>query len=376
MKHWRGALLGAAVTLVLSGLVAPGVSSAGRYLLTGSGSLDHREFIGADSRRPATPSSIGIDGTTLELAQKLVVDVSPTVNVNVKVCFGCHGVEVDQGYGEFQFNELLNLRVGRINVPVGEFNVRHDPANYTTPSKPLPYAMGDMLHYGELNLGIVPTPYSDNGIELFGSLWIAHRLQLDYTVYAVRGLPGDNDLSFIEARRVQDNNHTPAIGGRAVATWGQFSLGGSLGGGYYDRADKLRYLFYGVEAYWRGGPFVFRGELIYRLTDFDLTAPGYLYVINPDEPYFLKLGYYAQLDWQATEWLTLIYRADGLNRLGMPLPGSGIDQQFAAILRHTAAASLRLDKNLLLKLGYEYWLFRGTPFENEHVGRLALVYSY
>src|SRR5207245_2072943 len=111
------------------------------------------------------PSSIGIDSLVFELASKMVVDVSDRLNVTVKICFGCHGIEVDQGYAELHLSDALNLRLGRINVPVGEFNTRHDPANYTTPSKPLPYAMGDMLYYGrdDFNLGVVPTPYSDDG---------------------------------------------------------------------------------------------------------------------------------------------------------------------------------------------------------------------
>ena len=46
------------------------------------------------------------------------------------------------------------------------------PAPKGLPSKPLPYAMGDMLFYrpSELNLGVLPTPYVDNGVEVFGTL--------------------------------------------------------------------------------------------------------------------------------------------------------------------------------------------------------------
>ncbi|HVE82268.1 MAG TPA: hypothetical protein VND93_05450 [Myxococcales bacterium] len=376
MRGWRGATAGAAAALAVLVALAPRASSATGFLLTGSGALDHRELVGAQSLKLAAPSQVGIDSTTLELAAKLVVDVNPSLNVSVKACYGCHGFEVDQGYAEFQFGEHLNLRAGRFNVPVGEFNLRHDPANYTTPSKPLPYAMGDMVHYREFNLGVVPAPYSDNGLELFGSFWIQHLVQLDYTVYAVRGLVGSNDFDFKASRDVRDNNHTPAIGARVVATWRHLSVGGSLGGGYYDAQDRLRYAFYGAELYYSQGPFVLRAEAINRLTDYDVNAPGYPFVVNPAEPYFLKLGYYAQLDWKALDWLTAIYRVDGVNRLGMPIPGSGLDGQYASVLRHTVAASLRLDQNLLLKLGYEYWAFQGTAFEDIHAGRAALVYSY
>lgn len=375
-QQLKGAALGAAAAFAAVGVIAPRASSAASYTLAGSAVVDHREFLGAESRRLAMPSSVGIDSTNLELAQKFIVDVTPTVHMNVKVCFGCHGIEVDQGYAEIHLTDAVGMRVGRINVPVGEFNVRHDPANYTTPSKPLPYAMGDMLHYqpDAFNLGVVPTPYSDNGVEVFGSLWLLGKIQLDYALYVVKGLAGTNDLDFVASRRYTDNNRTPAVGTRWVATVGPLSVGGSIGGGFYDRRDRLKYLFYGAEAYLRLDPLVFRGEIIYRLTDYDPDAPGYRFA--PVEPYFLKLGYYGQADWNLTDWLTLVYRVDGLSRMGMPLPGTQIDQVFTGIVRHTGAAAFRFDGNLLLKVGYEYWAFSGVPFENQHVARLALVYSY
>ncbi len=370
----RGAAVGAALAATI--LAAGGAARAFDFTLSGSGAIEYHAFVGANTHALAQPSSIGIDSLTLEVAQKLVVDVSKGVNVNVKVCFGCHGVELDQGYAEGHLKDWFSIRAGRITVPLGEFNVRHDPANYTSPSKPLPYAMGDMLYYrpSEFNLGVVPTPYADNGAEIFGSVWIGGRVLLDYSVYLVRGLVGSNDLNFVDSRAYVAAKHTPSVGGRLVMTVGPFSLGGSASWGYYDAASKLQYLIYGADLYARWRWFVVRAEFIARQTDYDPNVPGYLYA--PKDRAFVKAGYYAQLDVNPLEWLTLLVRVDGLERLGMPLPGSIITSDRAGIIRATGAAAFRFAANFVLKAGYEFWKLHGTPFEDQHVVRAALIFGY
>ena len=359
--------------MILLALLLGATAHATDVTLAGSIALDYRQFFGAPSK---TPSLLGIDSIGLEVAQKAIVDVSHGVSVSVKVCAGCHGLEVDQAYAEVHLAEAANLRVGRINVPLGEFNARHDPTNYTPPSKPLPYAMGDMLHYGPegFNLGIIPTPYSDNGIELFGSLPLGEAAQLDYTLYAVKGLAGTNDFDFAASRRFQDNNHTPGVGGRLVGTAGSFALGASIAAGAYDPSDKQRYLIVGLETYARVGKVVLRGEALARQTELDPAAAGYSFKLI--DPWFTKLGWYAQADLEATEWLTLLYRIDGLHRLGVPLPQSELDSSNARILRHTVGGLVRFKGGLMMKAGYEYWTFFGAPYAPAHVARIALVFGY
>jgi hypothetical protein len=349
-------------------------AEAADYVFSGSGSLDYRGVLSGAGGPQANPT-LGIDSMVFELSHKTVVDVTERLSVSVKICVGCHGFEVDQGYAELHLHDAVNLRFGRINVPIGEFNVRHDPANYTTPSKPLPYAMGDMLHYTRdgFNLGVVPTPYSDDGIEIFGGV-AAGQVLIDYTVYAVKGFAGQNDFDFQATRRFTDNNSTPAGGARVVASVGPFSIGGSAAAGTYDAKDNLWYYIFGGEAYARVNKFVLRGEYIMRRTDIDTTAPGYQFEIK--EPYFVKKGWYAQLDWEPSEYLTLIYRFDGLRREGIPLPGSELEQVFTEALRHTIAFAARPWGGVLFKAGYEFWTFSGTPYPDAHMVRVGMVYSY
>jgi hypothetical protein len=359
--------------LVCTFLLVGFPSSAFDALLSGSASVDYRLVSGPNPQQ--NPSLLGITGLTVEVAQKVVVEVGRGVSFSVKACGGCHGIEIDQAYGEIHLKRFFNLRVGRLNVPFGEFTVRHDPANFSTPSRPLPFAMGDMLEYGReaFNLGIVPAPYVDNGVEVFGGVSLGERAQLDYALYVVKGLAGDNDLDFARSRSYVDNNRSPAFGGRLVLTGDDWAIGGSASAGAYDAKDSLWYTMAGLELYLRLGPVVFRAEALGRRTDLDPAADGYPFLLT--DPWFLKLGWYAQLDWTPVPLLTLILRSDGLQRLGMPLPSTPLSPS-AGVQRQTLAALIRVNENLAVKADYELWTFSGAPFQTRHMGRLGLVVGY
>lgn len=342
-------------------------------IFSGSAAVDYRLVAG--NNPPQNPSPLGINGLTFEAAQKVVVEVGHGVSFTVKACGGCHGLEIDQGYGELRLRRFFNARVGRLNVPFGEFTMRHDPTNFTTPSKPLPYAMGDMLQYGRegFNLGIVPAPYVDNGAEVFGSFSLGKRHQLDYSLYVVKGLAGENDFDFAASRSYVDNNRSPAFGGRLVLTGDDWALGASGSAGLYDPKDSLWYVMAGVDLYARWGPVVLRAEALGRRTDLDAAAMGYPYALV--DAWFLKAGWYAQLDYSPLSALTFVLRSDGLFRFGMPLPGSDLSAR-AGVLRQTAAVAVRALEHLSVKLDYELWTFSGTPYPTRHVARLGLVVGY
>ncbi len=339
-------------------------------IVSGSAALDYRYTSG--DHPPQNPSSLGIDGLGLEATVKAVVDVGHGVSFSAKACGGCHGVELDQAYGEALLHSGFNLRAGRLNVPFGEFNVRHDPVNFTTPSKPMPYAMGDMLFYGptQFNLGVVPTPFVDNGAEVFGRVGLGATTQLDYSLYVVEGLAGENEIDFVQTRRLLDNNRTPAGGARLVLTGDDWSVGASFTGGTYDAADKLGYLMAGLDAYLRLGRFTLRAEALGRRTDVDPAAPGYPYALI--DHFVVKAGWYAQLDVQLHPKLVGVLRSDGVFRFGPPLPGSDLSPR-AGALRETIALMFRLNENFALKADYELWTFDGAPYSTRHVARASLV---
>lgn len=359
----------ALLALALSSLPAAAFDA----ILSGSASVDYRYVSGLNPQ--VNPSPLGINGLTFEVAQKAVAEVGHGVSFTVKACGGCHGLEVDQGFGEVRLKRAFNVRVGRLNVPFGEFTLRHDPANFSTPSKPLPYAMGDMLEYGReaFNLGIVPAPYVDNGVEAFGSFSMSPKHQLDYALYVVKGLAGDNDVDFARSRTYVDNNRSPAFGARAVLTGEDWAVGASVNAGAYDAKDSLWYVMGGLELYARLGQFTLRAEVLARRTDLDPLAQGYAFALI--DAWFLKAGWYAQVDWSPRSELTFVLRSDGLQRLGMPLPFSELSAS-AGVQRQTAAMLVRTHEHLAMKLDYELWTFSGAPYPTRHVARLALVVGY
>jgi hypothetical protein len=343
-------------------------------VLGASASVDYR-YISGDNP-PTNPSVLGINGMGLEVAAKAVVDVGHGVSFTVKMCAGCHGIELDQAYGEVMVRDAFNVRAGRINVPFGEFTVRHDPTNFATPSKPLPYAMGDMLYYGPqaFDLGIVPAPYVDNGVEAFGTFALGAKAQLDWSLYVVKGLAGFNDLDFVTSRQYLDNNRLPAGGARLVLAGAEWALGASFSGGTYDPKDALKYLMAGVDFYARLGPVKFRAELLGRRTDLDPNAMGYPFQLI--DTFFLKAGWYAELEWEAQSRLTFVLRTDGIHRFGEPIPGSVVNTPSAGVQRQTLALMFRITGNFALKADYELWTFAGVPLEMRHVARAAVVFGY
>ncbi len=365
----------AACALALVAASVSGVAHAADiFTFSGSAAADYRFISGP--RPPGNPSSLGIANLNLEVAAKVVAEVGHGVSFSVKACGGCHGLELDQAYGEVRVRDEFNVRVGRINVPFGEFNVRHDPSNFSTPSKPLMYAMGDMLQYGPegFNLGIVPAPYVDNGVEVLGSFSLGAHTQFDYAAYLVKGLVGSNDIDFVSSRRYLDNNTLPAAGARLVLTGEQWAVGASVSGGTYDERDQLTYLMAGLEAYARLGAFTVRAEAVGRRTDLDPTATGYAYQLI--DAWFLKVGWYAQVDWAVHPKVSVIVRSDGLHRFGMPLPFSDLTSTSSGVQRQTLAVLGRVTENLAVKADYELWTFTGTSYPLRHVGRAVLVFGY
>ena len=107
-------------------------------------------------------------------------------------------------YFDLRTSDELNLRFGRFSPSFGAFNLRHDVANHHLSDKPLPYDMGRMLRMTTWNLGVMPSPFPDNGVEVDGTHWFGEGAQLDYAAYVVTGFKNDldpnaTDLDFQES---------------------------------------------------------------------------------------------------------------------------------------------------------------------------------
>jgi hypothetical protein len=316
------------------------------------------------------------DGATVEVSLKVAVDFTSNLSANVKTCYGCHGFEVGMAFFDLRVADQLNFRVGRFTPAFGDFPLRHDPANHRTSDKPLPYDMGRMLRQREWNLGVLPAPWVDNGLEISGTKFFGGRSQLDYAVYAVTGAKGPSDgvdLDFLQSRSSYiDNNSRPSLGGRLVGTLGlgtasSISAGGSVMAGNYDPENRLRYLLLGGDLVLRLNRAFVRAEYLIRRTEMALgedPAARFRYGPGPSGQYadfFTKEGWYTELEVPVGRF-DLVARWDGLRRRGNVVQSSPLRSE-SVLLRWTAAACLRIGETLRLKASVEHYDF--SDFEDE-----------
>lgn len=340
----------------------------------------------------AVPSTIEargftLDGFTTELAMKVAVDFTENFSANVKICYGCHGFETDMAFVDLRVADQLNFRVGRMNPSFGDFPLRHDPANHRANSKPLPYDMGRMLRIREWNMSVLPAPYVDNGLEVNGTQWFGDDVQLDYAAYIMSGFKGANDaldFDFVQSRSGSlyyvDNNSEPAVGGRLAFTANltddiSTTLGVSGMYGHYDPSAELEYIIAGLDLYFRYDALVMRAEYLIRKTEFAIGSEPenrFRYsFLDDSRNFFIKDGFYVELEYPFLEWLEAFYRFDGMRRTGN-VPRTSALTKTSGILRHTAGANFIVQRGLRIKLSVEHWDF--SDFDDElgiHAGITA-----
>jgi hypothetical protein len=313
-----------------------------------------------------------LDGFTLEATMKVTADITSHLSANVKVCYGCHGFEMDMAYFDLRVADELNFRLGRFSPSFGSFNLRHDVANQKLSDKPLPYDMGRMLRNTGWGYSILPSPFPDNGFEVDGTHWFGTKAQLDYAAYAVAGFrttaPNPVDINFPDSRGFLsnlyvDNNARPAGGARLALTVkptgvSDLTLGASGMGGTYDDANKLTYVILGGDASLRVNRTNLRAEYLVRRTELTTDDPGLLkYAVAPSQGnYSMKHGAYLELEQPVVRDLDAIARVDGMVRLGNVAAASFLTNE-SWMVRETLGLAYSIERNLRLKGSVEYYEF-------------------
>ncbi len=327
---------------------------------------------GANARRE------GFDGVTIEAALKVAVDFSDHFSANVKVCFGCHGFETDMAYFDYRVADELAVRFGRFSPSFGAFNLRHDPANHRLSDKPLPYDMGRMLRLRSWNMGVLPSPFPDNGVEVSGKLALGEGAWLDYAAHAVSGFKGDRlagDLDWRASRDGSlyyvDNNARPAVGGRVaftadLGTQTDVTIGSSVMHGTFDPDNDHAYTIAGADASLRIHRTYVRLEYLARRQDVDVSDPlRFRYAVVPNGDFTMKHGAYAEVEQALSSTVDLIVRADGMMRVGnvlalpagTPIPAEGELSSRSLVGRLTLGAAFSIERSLRVKVSSELWEF-------------------
>jgi hypothetical protein len=331
---------------------------------------------------------LSLDGATVELSLKLAMDFNHQVSSNVKVCVACHGMEIGMAFFDIRIADELNFRIGRFTPQFGQFPLRHDPANHRTSDKPLPYDMGRMLRLREWNMSILPAPWVDNGIEVSGTKFMGTKARIDYAAYAVGGPKGNADaidFDYIQSRSREryyvDNNSRPSVGARLafntdVGDNASIGFGASFMGGHYDPDNRLSYLLGGADLVFRYNRSYLRAEYLLRRTQMSLGAdPASRFKYGPGEDgtfddFFLKDGFYVELEVPAGKRVELIGRWDGMRRIGNVLATSPLRSR-SALLRYTLGAAYRLKVGLRIKVSAEFYDF--SDFKDEVAAHLGIA---
>ena len=331
---------------------------------------------------------IGLDGFTTELSLKMVADFTDRTSAHVKVCYGCHGFEVGMAYVDFWLVDQLSVRVGRMNPRFGDFPLRHDPANHRANSKPLPYDMGRMLRREEWNNGILPIPYADNGIEIYGTQWLGDFAAIDYAVHTVSGLKGGEDafdIDFVQSRTPAlyyvDNNSHPSVGGRMALTVNlgdvtTLTTGASIIHGFFNPTATQTYTITGIDAHLKVDALVLRAEALMRRTEYSI--PDELGAFRFDtrgrsEDFFIKQGFYAEIEYPFAQWFEAFFRFDGLRRFGN-IPSASALRGESAVLRYTPGVNFVFHRALRVKLSSEVWDF--SDFQDEFTVHMGVAGNF
>ena len=331
--------------------------------------------------------SLALDSATVEVSMKVTQDFGDNVSASIKLCVACHGIEAGMAFFDLRVADELNFRVGRFTPQFGSFPIRHDPANHRTSDKPLPYDMGRMLRFSEWNMGILPSPWVDNGVEVSGAHYFTDDIRLDYAAYAVGGPRAANDAADFDYKLSRsgdayyvDNNSRPSLGGNAalniVAGRTTLTAGASGMFGTYDPENKLHYQIAGAHLLMQFSRVFLRAEYLLRRTEMSLgDSPATRFKYGPGkdgrfDPYFLKQGFYTELELPATDRLDVIARWDGLRRQGNVLRTSELRSD-SAMLRYTAGVSLKIRGATRLKLSGELYDF--SDFSDKIAVHLAIT---
>lgn len=320
---------------------------------------------------------VAFDGFTTELSLKAAIDVSDRLSANAKVCFACHGFELGMAHFDYRVADELSFRVGRFSPSFGAFNLRHDPANHRLSDKPLPYDMGRMLRMIDWNLGVLPSPFPDNGLEISGMHWFGDTFALDWAAYAVSGFKGDTtsvDIDFKQSRTpglyYVDNNSRPTVGARLAATkklFGESDLTFGASGMYgtYDPDNKRAYLILGADFTLRVHRTNVRLEWLARRQQMDTSDPErFKFVVPPSGGDFsVKHGAYLEIEQPVSPAVDIIGRFDGMYRVGNVLAASTLSRE-STVLRWTLGTAITVERALKIKASAEAWSFSDPDARN------------
>lgn len=278
---------------------------------------------------------------------------------------------------EWHFRDWLQLNLGQVIVPFGQFNPRSFPDTFDTLSRPLLY-LGDEDTFAQPPNNPRPvfrSIYTDTGVVASGNRWRGAD-QIYYAVFLTNGLVGTSDLA--QGSGFSDNNDNKQIGARLAYTlanpWERSRLGFGVSWltGKYDTANRLSYRMYGADVVWvvedlfgGGGSVTVRGEYVYAPREILPPLLG-------DPTAFLNeasrvQGAYLLVEVRIDARWMVYAEGDWMGRRGPQLMGGGVDPADAGdatanLFRFSFGVVRKFAVGVVWKAEYAFWDFDlGAP---------------
>ena len=140
--------------------------------------------------------------------------------------------------------------------------------------------------------------------------------------------------------------------------------------GTYDPEHRLPFAIYGGHFGLRYRDVSLRLEYLTRKTKMamgDDPEATFKYGPRADgtfDPFFVKDGGYAEVEFPVSSRLTVVLREDALRRRGNVLVNSALRSD-SVLVRHTAGVAIGIGQSVRIKVSYERYDF--TDFEDEDV---------
>lgn len=249
---------------------------------------------------------------------------------------GGYGI-VEQAYLDFKINDMANLKLGHVLVPVGYVNLYHEPTAFYSVSRP------------GTEKRIIPATWHENGAILYGNL-----SGVAYQVGMVAGLNAQKGTTIRGMR--QNGQKSKAEDFALVARLDYNGIAGlNIGGSVYtgnagqgDDSLDVTTTVAEVHAGYNFQGFTLRG--LYAINEVD----GAQEVAKKHEKDAAGegFGYYVNAAYDVNEWITPFVRYEVYNRYDVKYDKDGVKSSSGDVTDISVGLNYRPTKNVVLKANY------------------------
>ena len=268
-------------------------------------------------------------------------------------------LEIDDGFEEFEiekfeldwnvFNEKLVFRIGKFYYPFGiERFVESAPYNKLI-DRPNP------------SINIIPGTYSDEGLEIYGTLPFLYKTKFKYELAITNGLSSHEGKG---EQHLEDNNDNKALGGRlGFELMPGLEIGGSYSSGRYDDDEKHTMNFIGADISFQKGGFEIRSEYIRSHVEQSTIAGGS----------FDREGYYFQASYRYSPEINYLSYIEGVARFDSIDANDLVTDESDA---DRVAIGINYSPMNHVKLKLEYEMENEAKEDRENKGFIQIIYSW